>query len=112
MKLKNTTYPIIKLPSKIQVTLYLIKEELKSRKLFQVLLELGLDGCNFQPNLDPLILQTIGSDEEVDESFSVYNNIMEKRSRKIAGDNDSIMKQAMKAYQELVEVKKGLAGKE
>lgn len=38
--------PIVKLPSKLQMTLYLIKEELKSRKLFHALREAGLDDCS------------------------------------------------------------------
>lgn len=104
-------YPLIKLPSKAQVSLYLIQEELKSRKLFQGLREAGLDDCYFQPHLDSLILRNIGMYDGTDETFSIYDNIIEKRSRKIEADHDSIMKQAFKAYQELRNEKKKLSAK-
>lgn len=104
-------YPLIKLPSKAQVSLYLIKEELKSRKLFHALHEVGLDDCYFQPHLDSLILRSVVLDDGTDETFSIYDDIIERRSKKIEADNDSIMKQAFKAYQELKNEKKNLSAK-
>lgn len=106
MKFTNSHYPLVKLPSDAQFSLYLIKEELKSRKLFQALHEVGLDDCYFQPHLDSLILRSVGLDDGTDETFSVYDNIVEKRSKKIEADYDSIMKQAFKVYQELKNEKK------
>lgn len=104
-------YPLIKLPSKAQVSLYLIKEELKSRKLFQALHEVGLDDCYLRPHLDSLIMHSIDMDDGTDETFAIYDDIMEKRSRKIEAANESIMKQALKAYQELLNAKKELQRK-
>lgn len=106
MILKNARYPLVKLPSDTQITLYLIKEELKSRKLFHALHEVGLDDCYFQPHLDTLILRSVGMDDGTDETFSIYYDIIEKRSKKIEGDHESIMKQALKVYMELMQVKK------
>jgi hypothetical protein len=40
-------------------------------------------------------------EDATDEVFSVYNSILEKRSRKINADHDSVMKQALKVYREL-----------
>ena len=105
----NNSYirlPLVKLPSDTQITLYLIKEELKSRKLFHALHEAGLDDCYFQPHLDSLILRSIGWDDGSDETFMTYHAIVERRSRKIEADNDSIMKQALKVYNELILEKK------
>ena len=100
-------YPLVNLPTDAQVSLYLIKEELKSRKLFQALHEIGLDDCYFQPHLDSLILKSIGMENVSDETFHIYDTIIERRSRKIEADHDSIMKQAFKVYQELLlEMKK------
>jgi len=93
------------------MTLLLIREELKSRKLFHAFHKIGLDDCYFQPHLDSLILRTLDMDEDCDKTFSAYNDIMEKRSRKIEADNDSIMKQALKVYHELLHVKKELSMK-
>ncbi len=100
MKSQNSAYPLTRLPSKVQVSLYLIREELKSRKLFQALHKVGLDDCYFQPHLDSLILRTVGLDDGTDETFGIYDEIIERRSKKIEADRDSITKQAFKAYQE------------
>lgn len=97
MKLKNMRYPLLKLPSNTQITLYLINEELISRKLFQAFHTVGLDDCYLQPHLDSLILRSVGIDES-DETFEVYTGIMGKRSKKIDMDHDLIMKQTIKAY--------------
>lgn len=112
MKLRNSPYPLVKLPSDIQSTLYLIKEELKSRKLFQALHQVGLDDCYFQPHLDSLILKSIGLDDHTDETFNKYDDIVEKRSKKIDADYESIMKQALKVYIELLELKKSVSKEE
>lgn len=106
----KSSFPLIKLPTDIQSTLYLIREELKSRKLFHALHEVGLDDCYFQPHLDSLIMRSIGLDDS-DETFTTYDDIMDKRSRKIQADHEGITKQALKAYHELLLVKKALSAK-
>ncbi len=111
-KTKNFRYSLISLPASTQQALFLIKEELKSRKLFLALREAGLDDCYFQPHLDHLILRSVGLDESNDGTFRVYDNILEKRSKKIEADNDSIMKQSLKVYQELMIEKKRLSSSE
>jgi hypothetical protein len=100
MKLKH-----LNLPGKTNITLCLIGEELKSRKFFHILQEIGLEDCYFQPNLDSLILQSMDMDDGADETFSTYNAIMEKRSRKIEAGDESVMKQVMKVYEELLAVR-------
>jgi hypothetical protein len=111
MKLKQSKPRLVKLPNSIDLTLFLIKEELKSRKLFHALHEVGLDDCYFQPHLDILILQSVGMDDETDETFNIYHDIIRKRSMKIEADQNSIMKQALKVYMELMAEKKKLYGK-
>lgn len=101
--------PLIKIPADIQVSLLLIKEELKTRKLFHTLRKVGFDDCPLQPHLDSLILRTIGLDDGTDETFRIYDAIMERRSRKIEVNNDVITKQAFKVYQELMSEKKRLS---
>lgn len=99
-------YPLVKLPHEIDQTLYLICEELKSRRLSHALQKAGIDDCYFLPHLDSLILKNIGMDEDVDKIFSVYNDIIEKRSKKIEADNNSVVKQAFKVYLELINEKR------
>jgi hypothetical protein len=98
MKYNTSRFPLVKLPPSIDVALYLIREELKSRKLFNILHKAGLDDCDYQPHLDRLILATVGLDDESDEVFDFYNRIMEKRCKKIHSDKQSVVKQALKVY--------------
>lgn len=112
MKLRNMHYPLVKLPSDTQIALFLIKEELKTRKLFQALHDAGLDDCYYQPHLDTLILQSVGVYDGTDETFELYTEIMDRRSKKIDMDHELIVKQAMKVYMELKRLKKELQGKE
>lgn len=101
-------HPIVRIPDNIQLSIYLIKEELKSRKLFHALHEVGLDDCYFQPHLDVLIMESLGLCDGTDETFSMYEEIMDRRSKKIEADHDSIMKQALKVYHELLNEKEKL----
>ncbi len=65
--------------------------------------------CDFEPHLDSLILQIIGLDDDDDNVSDKYFDIMERRSKKIEADKDLIMKQAIKAYHEILAIKKALA---
>jgi hypothetical protein len=102
-------FPMVKLPFEMEQTLYLIREELKSRNFFNGLQQIGLDDCYFQPHLDTLILRCLEIDSS-DENFSWYTDIIEKRSRKIEPDQQSITKQALKAYYEIMNEKKKREG--
>jgi hypothetical protein len=111
MKLKlmmnnQTGPPLIKLPPKIDYCLFLIKEELKSRCFFKGLHQVGIDDIYFQPHLDVVILKSVGLDDGTDQTTEFYFEIMERRSRKIKADNDSIVTQALKVYIELLLEKK------
>ncbi|MEJ0056987.1 MAG: hypothetical protein WDN75_15830 [Bacteroidota bacterium] len=97
----KTNLKLVKLPDDLQVLLYLIREELKGRKLFHALDQAGLGDCDYQPHLDSLILQFAGL-ESNDEIFEAYEKIMEKRSQKIRDDDESITQQALKVYRKLM----------
>jgi hypothetical protein len=95
-------HPLVKLLADVQFTLALIREELRCRKLFHGLREAGLEDCYFQPHLNSLIMHSMGIDDLPDATYTQYESILEKRSRKIEEDGESIMKQALKVYAELV----------
>ncbi len=82
-------HPIVRIPDNIQMSIYLIKEELKSRKLFHALHDAGIDDCYFQPHLDILIIESLGLRDGTDETFKMYDEIMDRRSKKIEADNDA-----------------------
>lgn len=101
-------FPLIKLPTHLDQTLYLISEELKSRRLFRTLQKVGWEECEFQPHLDELIIRQIGLDGS-DKTFDLYTAIMERRCRKVV-DRESAVKQAMKAHAELEALRKDVMG--
>jgi len=103
-------YPFIKLPKKIELVLFLIQAELKTRKFFNGLRNVGLDDCDYQCNFNALIADCIGFDDQRDEDFSRFDQILEKYSEKVEPDNESLMKQVMNAYVELVIEKKNQQG--
>lgn len=110
MKIKHLKYPLVKLPPGVDLTLFLIKEELKSRKFFNGLRNLGLDGCFYQTHLEKLIMANVGLNEESDKDFDYYYDLIEKYSKKIEADNESVTKQALKVYVELIIEKKRRLG--
>ena len=81
MKIKSTKIHLIDLPPKVQLTLFLIGEELKSRKFFNALRTVGLDHSYYQPHLDEAILTSVGLDDDSDEVFELYYTEVEKRCR-------------------------------
>ena len=90
-----------------QLTLYLITEELKTRKLFNGLLDLGLDNCPYQPNLDKLIMAYVGLPDDVDNAFDFYYDVIEKHSKLITANKESATQQALEVYATLLaEVKR------
>jgi len=108
MNLRRTRFPLIRLPNEIEFTMYIIKEELKCRHHFQKLREIGFIECPFEPSLDTLILQCFRLDPGIDEILTAYNQIMDKRSKKIEPKPDSIQSQALKAYIDIKDLKKKL----
>jgi hypothetical protein len=110
MKFSKSRFPLVKLPYKIDYCLYLIKEELKSRRFFEGLHTIGIDDIYFQPDLDKLILKSVDLDDGTDETNEFYFEIMARRSMKIDADNDSIVTQALKVYIELMTEKKRRKG--
>lgn len=95
-----------------ELTLYLIREELKSRKFFSGLQKLGLDYCFYQPHLDKPILAAMGFDDPSDEVYNFYFKLIEKRSRKIREDEESISTQARKVHKKLLAVARGMVREE
>lgn len=94
----TSNHPLVKLPHKIDYTLFLIKEQLKSTRFFDGLNEVGAGDLSLQPHLDELILKSVGLDDGSDETFRFYLSVMKKRSTKIGDDHESLVKQAMKVY--------------
>jgi hypothetical protein len=95
-------FPMVKPSVNTHHTLYLIREELKSRKLFYVLGKVGLDDCFFQVHLDFIILDHIGMNDGTDETYAMYDAIIERHARRLHDSKQSIERHANKVLNELV----------
>jgi hypothetical protein len=102
--MKTKKHRSVRHPERFDLILYLIREELKSRKFFSGLQRLGLDYCFYQPHLDKPILAAVGFDDPPDEVYKFYFKLIEKRSRKIREDEESITTQARKVWKTLVDL--------
>jgi hypothetical protein len=102
MKPQPRHFPFVKLPASLDLTLYLIREDLKSQKLFGIIDKLGMGDCPYQPHLGKAVLAQLDLDDGSDEIYQFYFKLVENRSKKINGDRKSLMKQTMKVYVVLV----------
>jgi len=110
MKTLNSKNRPVKIPVSVDLALALIREELKIRKFFNTLREVGIEDCYYQPDLGTLILKSLGLDDGTDETFYRYSDLMDKHCRKITPDHTSIMKEAGRVYRELVKKKSMVHG--
>jgi hypothetical protein len=99
--------PFVRLHKSVDLVLFLICEDLKSHKLFSVIDQLDMGDCPYQSYLGKAVLAQLNMDDGSDEIFQFYDTLIEKRCRKINGDQKSLMKQAMKVYGELMGEKEG-----
>ncbi|MCZ8214977.1 MAG: hypothetical protein O9262_02005 [Cyclobacteriaceae bacterium] len=82
--------------------LFLIGEELKSRKFFSTLQDLGLDDSWCQPHLDEAILTCLDLNDNTNEIFDYYYAIMNEHAALIDKSPASIEEQARVVYVKLV----------
>jgi hypothetical protein len=97
-------YPFIKLPSKVEATLFLIREELKSRSFFNRLEKVGFLEPNAQTHLHALIADNLGIDIHRDEDFEEFDNILDEASEDVEAsmENDDLMAIVLKVYVKLM----------
>lgn len=73
--------------SNTSLTLHLMREEIKSRKLATLLHQLGVEEqCQWLPSFNNTIAERLGL--ESDEAFHHYDKTMEAIARKVSNEND------------------------
>jgi len=112
MKSKYSTIPLVKLPSDMELVLYMIREELKSTKFFNILGNAGIYDCFYQSHFNSVILAYMGFSEVSDEFFAFYTDLIEEYSEKIEEDNAMITECAVEVYEKILVEKKRLYGHE
>ncbi|MBL0739879.1 hypothetical protein [Chryseolinea lacunae] len=108
MKRRTSDRPLVKITKKTETLLYLLREELKCRKLFAMLEPAGFNDNNFQPHLDELILRNLGISPCSDDAFVRYSTILDKHAKRLTDNTRTIAKRTLKAYIELMNERESL----
>jgi hypothetical protein len=100
---KRRRYPLINngkvnVPDNIQVPIFLIVHELKSRMIYEALTPVFTIDCYLESHLDRLILKTLKMWDGRDETYEFYFKLMDKWSKDVSTDSDVIIRRALKIY--------------
>lgn len=106
MKHKHLNVPLVKLPSDVELILFIIKEDLKNTKLFNGLESAGLSDCFYQADFSALVLGYMGFHEIPDDLREFYGDLISRYSEKIEPDNTVITEYAIEVYNEILVEKK------
>ena len=106
MELEKLNVRLVKLPPDIEITLYLIKQELKTAKLFNGLAKVGLGDCFFECHFDTIVLALMGFDERPDDLHNFYTKLIDQYSEKMEADTAEITQRAFDVYAEMMIEKK------
>lgn len=104
MNLTHLNLDLYDLPyeeEKIQITIFLIAAELKSRKLVNGLTSIGCDSCFCIPELCDLVLAMIGFNDRPNELYEDYFDLLDEHCDKVSHENDLPVKEAVSVYKSL-----------
>jgi DNA-binding XRE family transcriptional regulator len=104
MNLKHLNLDLYGIPedAKIQVTVFLISEDLKTRKLIKGFLDIGCDSCFCLGELCDLVLAYVGFDERPDELYDLYFKLLDAHCEKVSHKNHQPVKEAFEIYTNLI----------
>jgi hypothetical protein len=109
MKVKNLNVQLVKLPSDIEVALFLIKEDLKSNRLLNSLSNIGFDESNHKSSFGTMVLAILGFEQQPDELYEFYYRMLDHYSEKVGDDNKKLVKAAFNLYVDLIIEKRNAA---
>ncbi|MCZ8217061.1 MAG: hypothetical protein O9262_12515 [Cyclobacteriaceae bacterium] len=92
----------VKLPTHEELLLYLIAQDLKSRKFFDGLRDLGLDDDYYQADLSELVLIYMGLSTLSDEPGDLYYSLLGKYTENLPADKEALQKASHAVYQSLL----------
>jgi hypothetical protein len=100
--------PLVKIPQETEFTIFLIRQELKSRTLTNKFNEMGFDGSICISDFSSLIFSVIGFDQKSDEFYEWYLNQLDVFCKDVdLSDGATLSKQAFDFYVHLVIEKRG-----
>jgi hypothetical protein len=96
-------FPLLRLPAQVELTLCLIREELKSHQFFSRLRQAGLDDVCYQTDLGPLVLAQMGLHDERNATLDFYHGLLEKHCQYLQPQGDALTQAALLFYFDLLQ---------
>lgn len=103
MNLKHLNMDLYGVPddTRLQISVFLISEDLKTRKLVNGLINIGCDSCFCVGELCDLVLAYMGFDDRPNDLYTFYFELLDRYCEKVSHENDRPIKEALKIYAEL-----------
>lgn len=92
--------------AEIQLPVFLIAADLKSRKLMNALTSIGCDACFCVADFCDVVFSFIGFDDRPNELYDFYFQLLERECDNVTYKNDTPIREAYKIYMELVSKRK------
>jgi hypothetical protein len=86
----------------VQIPVFLIAEELKARKLFNALKNIGCDGSFCITDLCDLVFAYIGFEDRPDHLYEFYFSLLDRYCDKVSQESDRPIKYAHEIFTTLV----------
>jgi hypothetical protein len=87
--------------TRIQISVFLISEDLKARKMVNGLINIGCDSCFCVGELCDLVLAYVGFEDRPNELYDLYFELLDRYYENVSHENDRPIKEALKIYAEL-----------
>jgi DNA-binding XRE family transcriptional regulator len=103
MNLKHLNLDLYGVPedTRLQISVFLISEDLKTRKLVNGLIYIGCDSCFCVGELCDLVLAYMGFDDRPNDLYTFYFELLDRYCEKVSYENDRPIKEALLIYAEL-----------
>jgi len=98
MKQTEMKLGVVKLPADIELPVYLIREGLKARILFNDLAKVGFDETRFFSDFSDAVLKAMGFVELTDELLGWYLDLVEKYAEELNGESYDYTRIAFQVY--------------
>jgi hypothetical protein len=104
MNLKHLNLDLYGIPqdAKIQLPIFLIAADLKTRKLINVFVSIGCDACFCVPDLCDLVLALVGFDDRPNQLYDFYFELLDRYCESVSHENDKPIKEAFEVYNALL----------
>jgi hypothetical protein len=104
MNLKYLNLDLYSIPedAEIQIPVFLIAADLKTRKLINALTSIGCDGSFCVSDLCDLVFAFVGFEDRPNELYDYYFELLDQYCEKVTHQNDIPIKEAFCIYKELI----------